>query len=56
MVTEGMDELEVGDTTLSLTRAALLLFVLYIVVQWRFLLGAPLSLLKVLKITGLAGL
>lgn len=48
-----MAELETGDTTLTLNRVASLLFVSYIVVQWRFLLGAPLSTLKVLKITDL---
>lgn len=56
METEGIDELEVGDTTLSLTRAALLLLVLCIVVQCRFLLEACLSLLKVVKVIGLTGL
>ena len=56
METEGIDELEVGDTTLCLTRAALLLLVLCIVVQCRFLLEACLSLLKVVKVIGLTGL
>lgn len=44
-VAKGMDELVAENTTLTLTRVASLLFmlylVLYIVVRWRFLLGVP---------------
>lgn len=60
MVARMMDELEAENTTLILTRVALLLFVLcsvlYIVAHWRFLLGAPFSSLKVIKILALTGL
>lgn len=55
MVAERMDELEAGVTMLTFTRVASFLFVLYIVIQWRFLLVVPLSPLKVLKVTGLKG-
>lgn len=41
MVAVSLDELEAGVTTLAFTRVASFLFVLYIAIQWRFLLAAP---------------
>lgn len=55
MVAERLDEREAGVSTLTFIRVASFLFVLYIAIQWRFLLAASCSPLKVLKVTGLKG-